>query len=133
MWKPQESCMEWLSNKPPSSVIYISFGSIIVLSSKQKHSIANALKNTKRHFLWVIKVPENATSNGEEEFPLGFLEETKDQGLVVSWCPQTKVLSHPAIACFLTHCGWNSMLEAITTGKAVQSKIDFNLFDIYSL
>ncbi|RDX69856.1 UDP-glycosyltransferase 84B1, partial [Mucuna pruriens] len=113
MWKPQDSCMEWLDQRNPSSVIYVSFGSLIVLSLKQLESIAKALKNSNRSFLWVIKPRE-----GEEALPLpeGFVEETKEKGMVVSWCPQAKVLSHPAIACFLTHCGWNSMLEAITAG-----------------
>ncbi|XP_027366310.1 UDP-glycosyltransferase 84B1-like [Abrus precatorius] len=113
MWKPQDSCMEWLNRQVPSSVIYISFGSIVVLSSKQLESIAKAVKDSNRPFLWVIKRRE-----GEESLPLPeeFLEETKEQGMVVPWCPQTKVLVHPSIACFLTHCGWNSMLEAITAG-----------------
>lgn len=113
MWKPQDSCMEWLNHKPPSSVIYISFGSLIVSSAKQNESIAKALKNSNRPFLWVIK------NDGKEELPLPkwFVEETKEQGMVVPWCPQTKVLGHPAVACFITHCGWNSMLEAITAGK----------------
>lgn len=113
MWKPQDSCMEWLNHQPPSSVIYISFGSLIVLSGKQLESIAKALKNSDKRFLWVIKRKE-----GEEAvpFPEGFVEETKEKGMVVPWCPQTKVLSHTSIACFLTHCGWNSMLEAITAG-----------------
>ncbi|KAI9128404.1 hypothetical protein K1719_001397 [Acacia pycnantha] len=117
MWKPEDSCIEWLNNKPPRSVIYISFGSIIVPSAKQIESITKALKKSKRHFLWVIKASEKATITGKAgELPIGFLEETKEQGLVVAWCPQTKVLIHPATACFLTHCGWNSVLEAITAG-----------------
>ncbi|KAL7002866.1 indole-3-acetate beta-glucosyltransferase [Sarracenia purpurea var. burkii] len=44
---------------------------------------------------------------------------TKEQGLVVPWSPQIKVLKHPAIACFLSHCGWNSMLETIAAGVPV--------------
>ena len=113
LWKPQDSCMEWLDHKPPSSVIYISFGSLIVLSAKQMESIANALRKSNRPFIWVIKRTE-----ASEELPLpqGFEEETKEQGMVVPWCPQTKVLAHPSVTCFLTHCGWNSMLEAITAG-----------------
>ncbi|XP_014512128.1 UDP-glycosyltransferase 84B2 [Vigna radiata var. radiata] len=116
MWKPQDSCMEWLNHQPPSSVIYVSFGSLIVFTAQQLESIAKALKNSNKPFLWVIKNKE-----GEEAVPLpeGFVEESKEQGMVVPWCPQTKVLSHPAIACFLTHCGWNSMLEAITTGTTM--------------
>jgi UDP-glucose:(indol-3-yl)acetate beta-D-glucosyltransferase len=46
MWEPQESCMEWLNNQPPSSVIYVSFGSFFVLSAKQLVSVATALKNS---------------------------------------------------------------------------------------
>lgn len=113
MWKPMDSCMEWLDNQPCSSVIYISFGSLIVLSPKQLESIAKALKKSEKRFLWVIKRRE-----GEETvvFPEGFVEETKEKGMIVPWCPQTKVLSHDSIACFLTHCGWNSMLEAIAAG-----------------
>jgi UDP-glucose:(indol-3-yl)acetate beta-D-glucosyltransferase len=114
MWKSQDSCIEWLNKKPPSSVIYISFGSLIFLSEKQMQSIAEALKRSKSYFLWVMKSKEGEAKT--VTLPEKFLEETKEKGMVVSWCPQTKVLVHPSIACFLTHCGWNSMLEAITAG-----------------
>ncbi|CAI8604904.1 unnamed protein product [Vicia faba] len=112
MWKPQDSCMEWLNQKPPSSVIYISFGSLIFLKEKQMLSIAKALKNSNRYFLWVMKHKEG----DEVHLPEKFIEETRGKGKIVTWCPQTRVLVHPAIACFLTHCGWNSTLEAITAG-----------------
>lgn len=117
MWKPDETCIEWLNHQTPSSVIYISFGSLIALSDQQFESIATALKNNNRPFLWVVKGSEiRRTSDGVGGLPSEFLEETKDQGIVVPWSPQTKVLAHPAIACFLTHCGWNSMLEAVASG-----------------
>ncbi|KAM0871399.1 hypothetical protein ACQ4PT_039417 [Festuca glaucescens] len=37
--------------------------------------------------------------------------------MVVSpWAPQVEVLRHPAIGTFVTHCGWNSIMEAVTAG-----------------
>ncbi|XP_044465318.1 UDP-glycosyltransferase 84B1-like [Mangifera indica] len=117
--RPEDYCIEWLDKKPPSSVIYISFGSLIVMTQNQIDSIATALRKSCRQFLWVVKPPEKGCSKRSGEFPPGFLEDTKERGLVVKWCPQEKVLMHQAVACFMTHCGWNSTLETIATGVPV--------------
>ncbi|WJX95128.1 indole-3-acetate beta-glucosyltransferase [Trifolium repens] len=122
MWNAEDSCIEWLDNKPDSSVIYISFGSLVVLSKKQMNNIAIALKNSNKNFLWVVK-PANNGGYGKEdaayEVPKEFLKETEGRVLVVNWCPQQKVLMHPAVACFISHCGWNSTLETLVTGVPV--------------
>ncbi|KAA8531648.1 hypothetical protein F0562_006635 [Nyssa sinensis] len=110
-----DSCLKWLDEKLPSSVVYIAFGSIIMLTQKQMQNIAMALKNMNRPFLWVVRSPEKEYSekkNGELPFDIG-------SGLVVSWCNQEKVLRHQAVACFLSHCGWNSTLEAVVAGVPV--------------
>ncbi|KAJ4964542.1 hypothetical protein NE237_016391 [Protea cynaroides] len=116
LWKPDDRCIEWLDRMPVSSVVYVSFGSLVVLSTKQMENIALALKNSGRQFLWVIKLPENAEP---VSLPTGFLEETEDRGLVVSWCSQTEVLVHPAVSCFMSHCGWNSTLETVAAGVPI--------------
>ncbi|OIW13272.1 hypothetical protein TanjilG_25751 [Lupinus angustifolius] len=119
MWEAEDSCIGWLDNKSCSSVIYISFGSVIVLSQEQVNNIAMALKNSEKSFLWVIKPAEIGSEDEVPELPQGFLEETKEKGLVVKWCNQEKVLMHHAVACFMTHCGWNSLLETIVAGVPV--------------
>ncbi|MED6125320.1 hypothetical protein PIB30_067429 [Stylosanthes scabra] len=113
---PEDSCLRWLNDKTSSSVIYVAFGSLMELSQKQMDNIAIALKNTKKPFLWVIRPQKGSAA---AELSQEFLEETKERGLVVTWCPQGKVLMHPAVACFVSHCGWNSTLEAMTAGVPV--------------
>ncbi|KAK2664980.1 hypothetical protein Ddye_003554 [Dipteronia dyeriana] len=91
-----------------SSVVYVSFGSVVVLSENEMEAIATAVKKSKRPFFWFVKKPDYNSPDKSGELALAFKEVTKNQGLIVSWCPQTKVLAHQVIACFITGCGWNS-------------------------
>ena len=103
--------IEWLNSKPESSVIYVSFGSLAVLMKQQMEEIACGLLGCGRPFLWVIRAKEN----GEEE-KLSCKEELEQMGMIVPWCSQVEVLSHPSLGCFMTHCGWNSTLESLVSG-----------------
>ncbi|XP_068666572.1 flavonol 7-O-beta-glucosyltransferase UGT74F1-like [Aristolochia californica] len=102
--------MEWLDTKPLGSVVYVSFGSIATVGAKQMEEFAWGLRDTGKHFLWVVRASEEA------KLPKEFKEERRDKGLVVTWCCQMEVLAHKAVGCFVTHCGWNSILEALTLG-----------------
>ncbi|XP_043723424.1 UDP-glycosyltransferase 74B1-like [Telopea speciosissima] len=111
LWKPLDhKCKKWLELKPAGSVVYASFGSLVALTPKQMEEIAWGLKESGRHFLWVVKESERG------KLPQGFIEETEEKGLVVTWCQQLELLAHKAIGCFVTHCGWNSTLEALCLG-----------------
>ncbi|MED6185519.1 hypothetical protein PIB30_057897 [Stylosanthes scabra] len=122
MWEAEDSCIEWLNNKPPSSVIYVSFGSLIVLSNEKIKNIATALKNSNKPFLWVLNPGAERSNNkedGADELVCEILKETKGKCLVVKWCNQERVLLNPSVACFVSHCGWNSTLEALVTGVPI--------------
>ena len=87
------------------------------MTEKYFNEFAWGLANSKHAFLWVVRpgvVMGDSTILLEE-----FFEETKDRGLLASWCPQDKVLAHPSIGVYLTHCGWNSTLESVSTGVDV--------------
>ncbi|KAL4194399.1 hypothetical protein AMTRI_Chr05g68360 [Amborella trichopoda] len=101
--------------RPDSSVVYVSFGSLATLPAEQMEEIANALLSSNRPFLWVVKAPY-AHQKGGNSLPEGFVEATSEQGLVVPWCPQLHVLAHRGVGCFVTHCGWNSTLEGLSQG-----------------
>jgi len=114
LWKEEMECLDWLDTKTQNSVIYINFGSITVLSVKQLVEFAWGLAGSGKEFLWVIR--PDLVAGEEAMVPPDFLMETKDRSMLASWCPQEKVLSHPAIGGFLTHCGWNSILESLSCG-----------------
>ncbi|KAF7845130.1 UDP-glycosyltransferase 74G1-like [Senna tora] len=112
MFKPRNNdlCMKWLSDKPKTSVVYASFGSMVSLSEDQMEELAWGLKDSDSYFIWVVRESEEA------KLPKNFMEMISEKGLVVRWCPQLQVLSHEAVGCFVTHCGWNSTLEAVSLG-----------------
>ena len=115
LWKEEPECLQWLdSNKEPNSVVYVNFGSITVMTADQLTEFAWGLANSNQAFLWVIR-PDLV--GGESAIvPADFLEETKDRGLLATWCPQEQVLSHPSVGGFLTHSGWNSTIESTSGG-----------------
>ncbi|XP_075648891.1 anthocyanidin 5,3-O-glucosyltransferase-like [Castanea sativa] len=113
-------CLNWLNSQPNRSVVFLCFGSLGLFSAKQLKEIAVGLENSGQRFLWVIRNPppdNEKDPNLDELLPKGFLERTKDKGFVVKqWVPQVAVLSHDSVGGFVTHCGWNSVLEAVWCG-----------------
>ncbi|KAI3671023.1 hypothetical protein L1987_87669 [Smallanthus sonchifolius] len=107
-------CLKWLNDKPKQSVVYLSFGSMIKLGPEQMEEIACALRDSDMNFLWVLRAKEGG------KLPNDLLDAIKARkGLVVAWCRQLDVLAHESIGCFVTHCGFNSTLEAISLGVPV--------------
>ncbi|CAN4110547.1 unnamed protein product [Withania somnifera] len=117
LWKEDLSCIEWLDTKEPNSVVLVNFGSITVMTYDQFTEMAWGLANSKKQFLWIIR--PDLIAGDSVNLPQEFLSEIKDRGMIIHWCPQEKVLKHSAIGGFLTHSGWNSMLESVCAGVPV--------------
>ncbi|KAG5573316.1 hypothetical protein H5410_063082 [Solanum commersonii] len=122
LWKEEPMCLQWLDNKEPNSVVYVNFGSTTVMTPNQLIEFAWGLSNSQQKFLWIIG--SNIVSSYESILPPEFVEETKNRGMLASWCSQ-EVLSHSAIGGFLTHGGWNSTLESITSGVPMLCRAAF--------
>ncbi|PRQ43589.1 putative hexosyltransferase [Rosa chinensis] len=114
LWS-ESNCIEWLNTKLHDSILYVSFGSYAHASKKDIEEIANGLSLSRVGFIWALR-PDIVSSNETQILPIGFEDEIKNRGLIVPWCSQIEVISHPAIGGFLTHCGWNSILESIWCG-----------------
>ncbi|EAY98767.1 hypothetical protein OsI_20701 [Oryza sativa Indica Group] len=122
----RHACLSWLDAQPERSVVFLCFGSLGAVSVKQLKEIARGLENSGHRFLWVVRSPPQDPAKfflprPEPDLgmllPEGFMERTRDMGMVVtSWAPQVEVLRHAATGAFVTHCGWNSVLEAASAG-----------------
>ncbi|KAK4480724.1 hypothetical protein RD792_013806 [Penstemon davidsonii] len=122
-------CLKWLDSQPCKSVVFLCFGSLGLFSEEQLKEIAVGLEGSGHRFLWVVRSPPVKSDKKRNRFlpppepdldvllPIGFLDRTRDRGLVVkSWAPQVAVLNHESVGGFVTHCGWNSVLEAVCAG-----------------
>ncbi|OEL33444.1 Scopoletin glucosyltransferase [Dichanthelium oligosanthes] len=106
-------CIDWLDRMPSRSVVFLCFGSLTHVSDAQLVELALGLEASGKPFLWVIRDDTWA-------LPEGWLERVGERGMVVKgWAPQTEILEHPAVRVFVTHCGWNSVLETVSAGVPV--------------
>ncbi|GJN18275.1 hypothetical protein PR202_gb05418 [Eleusine coracana subsp. coracana] len=109
-----DACLKWLDTKPDGSVVYVSFGTLAHFSPAELRELARGLHLSGKNFVWVVGA---AAADDAEWMPDGFAEMLGDRGLIIrGWAPQMLVLSHAAVGGFVTHCGWNSTLEAVSAG-----------------
>lgn len=121
--------MKWLDDQLDSSVVFLCFGSQGSFGEERVKEIAVGLEQSGVRFLWSLRKPppkdkverpsDYKTDNLQEASPNGFLEKTKDIGLVCGWVPQKEVLAHSSIGGFVSHCGWNSILESLWFGVPI--------------
>ncbi|KAL5053058.1 hypothetical protein RYX36_033740, partial [Vicia faba] len=116
-------CLGWLNSKQVNSVLYICFGSICYFFDKQLYELACGIEASGHEFVWVVPEKNGKEDESEKEkekwLPRGFEERNieKNKGLIIrGWAPQIMILSHQAVGAFITHCGWNSTVEAVGAG-----------------
>ncbi|XP_031262821.1 UDP-glycosyltransferase 83A1-like [Pistacia vera] len=113
-WPEDLTCLKWLDQQPAQSVVYIAFGSTTIFDQTQFQELFMGLELSNRPFLWVVRSDIAAKIN--DAYLKGLQDRFAPRGHIVSWAPQQKVLAHPSIACFISHCGWNSTMEGISNG-----------------
>uniref|UniRef100_A0A0D9WXN7 UDP-glycosyltransferases domain-containing protein n=1 Tax=Leersia perrieri TaxID=77586 RepID=A0A0D9WXN7_9ORYZ len=116
---PHRGCLVWLHAQPPWSVLYVSLGSMAMVTRAMFDEIAWGLSASSVPFLWVVRPGSINGAAGEvdtaavQPLPDGV---DMSRGMVVPWAPRREVLAHPATGGFGTHCGRNSTLESICEG-----------------
>ncbi|CAM0884944.1 unnamed protein product [Alopecurus aequalis] len=104
-----EGCLPWLDQQS-EPVVYVSFGTQAHVADEQLDELARGLARSGHPFLWAVR--------SETWSP------PADMGphcgrVVRGWVPQRSVLAHRAVGGFVSHCGWNSVMESLVAGKPV--------------
>ncbi|PIN04023.1 UDP-glucuronosyl and UDP-glucosyl transferase [Handroanthus impetiginosus] len=113
----------WLEKKEKKSTVFVSFGSEYFLTKEDIDEIAHGLELSKINFIWVVRFPKGENGrNGllQKTLPKGFLERVGERGKILQgWAPQTKILRHDNTGGFVSHCGWNSVIESMNFGVPI--------------
>lgn len=104
-------CLAWLDERAPKSAVFVSCGSQNRMPPEEMVELMEALEKQGTPFLWAAPAadqappPELTTGGG---------------GLVArGWVPQAEILAHAAVGAFVSHGGWNSVLESLRFGVPV--------------
>ncbi|CAN6205405.1 unnamed protein product [Urochloa humidicola] len=119
LWSEDDGCVAWLDGQADRSVVYVSLGSLAVITRDQFTEFLSGLVAAGYPFLWVLR-PDMVVAGRDQDAitPQEAIRAAAgdNKARVVAWAPQRDVLRHRAVGCFLTHAGWNSTLESIAEG-----------------
>ncbi len=103
----EDDIKDWLEKGSP--VIYVSLGTLSSPDKKQLIEIAEGLNIAGYRVLWVVrKVIQEKLPNLDEHFK------------VINWVKNPRsILAHPKVKLFVSHCGVNSINEAISCEKPI--------------
>ncbi|KAI0510107.1 hypothetical protein KFK09_010707 [Dendrobium nobile] len=108
---------QWLDRQEVGSVVLVSFGSFVHNTMAQLIELGHGLETLGRPFIWVVKEVVDKKVPGADEWITEFEKRVEGRGMIIrGWAPQAVILEHVAVGGFVTHCGWNSILEALATG-----------------
>lgn len=116
----------WLDKCEDHSVVYVCFGSQAVLTNEQMEALTMALEKSGVKFIISVKGATKGHKESDKygrippEFEALVAEGGRRRGILIKgWAPQVLILRHPATGAFLSHCGWNSVLEGIVAGVPI--------------
>jgi UDP:flavonoid glycosyltransferase YjiC (YdhE family) len=103
------SLSKWLEEgKESQGVVYIAFGTLATLEAWQAKALVEGLTDNRFRVLWSL--PKNQQH---------LLPTLPSSFRIEDFVPQQTVLSHAAVRAFVSHCGMNSINEALYWGKPI--------------
>ena len=102
---------EWLSGRDPKSVVYVSMGSVVSLTSAQAEMIVNGATQANFSVVWSLRKTN--------QHILEHMTFDRDNVLIADWLPQVTILRHPNIHSAVLHGGTGGIQEALSCGVPI--------------
>ncbi|RVW79312.1 Retrovirus-related Pol polyprotein from transposon RE1 [Vitis vinifera] len=116
---PEDRWTQWPGGFKPGSVIFCAFGSQNFTEKNQFQELLLGFELTGLPFLAALKPPLGAATI-EEALPEEFQERIGRRGVVHGgWAPQSSILSHPSVGCFVSHYGFGSMWDPLMSDPQI--------------
>ncbi|MFS7911064.1 putative UDP-glucuronosyl/UDP-glucosyltransferase [Helianthus anomalus] len=110
-WKVESERVQWLHDKEPNSLVYVSFGSETVISTQELLEFGWGLVDSNHYFVWIIQM--DLVDGKTTVLPEELEEVIRKRDFVASWCPQEEVINHHSVGGFLTHGRSCSITESL--------------------
>ncbi|KAL2644798.1 hypothetical protein R1flu_012385 [Riccia fluitans] len=120
-----DPCIRFLDSQSPSSVVYVSFGTDVSVSQEQLLELVYGLESSQQPFICALRTPKSDQNSYVmvqdllSDLDPALLSRISRRSLFVEWAPQMDVLSHASTGAFLSHCGFNSLLESVWHGVPI--------------
>ena len=102
---------EWLSGRDPKSVVYVSMGTIAILTSAQAEMIVNGATRANLSVVWSLRKTN--------QHILEHMTFDCDSVLIADWLTQVTILRHPSIHSAVLHGGLGGIQEALSSGVPI--------------
>jgi MGT family glycosyltransferase len=103
----------WLDAR--SNVVYVTFGTLAILTESQLESWCLGLLQTGFHILWAL--PGQNFDLLKDVILPRLSKEDQSRLRVERFVPQRQVLEHSSVSAFVTHASANGVMEALIAGK----------------
>ncbi|KAJ3260668.1 hypothetical protein HK103_000300 [Boothiomyces macroporosus] len=111
--------LTWLDGQKESSVLYVAHGSHLVIKDSEVPELEKALLELDIPFIWSLPEKQHHLLADKSLCISKDVESINQKAVITSWAPQDGILKHKNTAAFVSHVGWNSMLEAMNGGVPI--------------
>ena len=107
----EQQLLEWLSNKPNKTVIYVGMGATGFITPHMAQLIIDGILATDFNVVWALPMSDQDVLEG--------IDVDGERFYISKWIPRQTLFKHPTLVMNILHCAMNSVQESLYNGLPV--------------